>query len=144
MVFGVNIGAFDDEYEYEEQEGNGECQKTVGFGPIPGGRPLQPPEILAWLDGQDSTSIRRVMFHCRWLLEQRGEPLENVGFGEGGETGTVKQESDSTGGEATPNNDDTGETSKSGGNAQARYITKIITEKTNVDPTIESISSLLK
>ena len=109
MVYGVNIGAFDDEYEYEEEEGNGECQQNVGFCPTPGGRPLQPPEILAWLDGQDSTAIRRVMFHCRWLLEQRGEALENVGFGEGSENGAVKKESNSAGGEQTPNTDDSGE-----------------------------------
>merc|ERR1719436_514612 len=79
----MNAGAFDEEYDYDDEENNGECPKAVGFGPTPGGRQLQPPDILAWLDGQDSTSIRRVMFHCRWLLEQRGEQLENVGFGDG-------------------------------------------------------------
>ena len=94
VVTGMNTGAFDEEYDYEEEEGNGECPNTVGFGPSPGGRTLELPGILGWLDGQDTAAVRRVMFHCRWLLEQRGEPLENVGFGD---NGTVKKEVEPTG-----------------------------------------------
>ena len=109
MLLGINTGAFDEEYDYDDEEGNGDGPKNVGFGPQPGGRLLQPPEILAWLDGQDSTAIRRVMFHCRWLLEQRGEPLENLGFGDNGENGRVKTESESAAVEDSANNDDSAE-----------------------------------
>ena len=109
MVIDMNTGAFDDEYDYDDEEGNGEGLKAVGFGPSPGGRALEPPDILGWLDGQDAAAIRRVMFHCRWLLEQRGEPLENVGFGESGENGTVKNEPKSEVGEETANNEGSGE-----------------------------------
>jgi len=106
---GMNTGAFDEEYDYDEEEGNLEGPKSDGFGPQSGGRPLQPPEILSWLDAQDSTAVRRVMFHCRWLLEQRGEQLENIGFGDNGENGRVKTESESAGGKETATKDDSGE-----------------------------------
>lgn len=88
---------------------NGECINPDGFGPPSGPRPLQPPEILAWLEGQESTTIKRIMFHCRWLLEQRGESLEAPGLGNGSGNGNIKNESDT----ATPNDkstvDDSGE-----------------------------------
>ena len=49
------------------------------------------------------------MFHCRWLLEQRGESLEAPGLGNGSGNGNIKNESDT----ATPNDkstvDDSGE-----------------------------------
>ena len=113
----MNECAYDDEYDYEEQEGNIEggvgAPKSVGFGPGPGGRPLEPPDILGWLDAQDSSSIRRVMFHCRWLLEQRGEQLENVGFGgdngTGAAEGAVKKEASGNGKVAQPNEDESAE-----------------------------------
>lgn len=86
--------AFDEDYNYNE-EPNGECVNPDGFGPQSGPRQLQPQEILAWLDTQDSNSIKRVMFHCRWLLEQRGEPLEIPGLESNSGNGHVKNESDS-------------------------------------------------
>lgn len=87
--------AFDEDYIYNE-ESNDECPNQDGFGPSNDLRQLQPPEILAWLDSQDSSAIKRVMFHCRWLLEQRGEPVELPGLGNNNGNGNMKNESDNT------------------------------------------------
>ena len=47
------------------------------------------------------------MFHCRWLLEQRGEMLENVGFGDDGANEQGKNESESS--SSNLEKDDSGE-----------------------------------
>jgi hypothetical protein len=102
----IDSGAFDEEYNYDEENG-GNGPNNAGFCPPSGARPLQPPEILAWLDSQDTPIIRRIMFHCRWLLEQRGEMLENVGFGDDGANEQGKNESESS--SSNLEKDDSGE-----------------------------------
>ena len=41
---------------------------------------LSPKQVLCWLDVQDPAVLRRTMYHCKWLLEQRGLPIESIGF----------------------------------------------------------------
>jgi len=47
-----------------------------------GGPPamISPKQVLCWLDHQDQTVLRRVMYHCKWVLEQRGLPVDSIGF----------------------------------------------------------------
>lgn len=57
---------------------------------------LSPKQVLCWLDMQDASVLRRVMYHCKWVLDQRGLPVDSVGFSdltnegyfEGGDTPT--------------------------------------------------------
>lgn len=37
---------------------------------------MRPEDVTSWLDAQHPMVIRNIMFHCRYVLEQRGVPLE--------------------------------------------------------------------
>lgn len=63
------------------------CDGDESFGGPPpagigGGPPMliSPKQVLCWLDMQDPAILRRVMYHCKWVLEQRGLPADSVGF----------------------------------------------------------------
>ena len=64
------------------------CDGDESFGGPPpsgiggGGPPMMisPKQVLCWLDMQDPAILRRVMYHCKWVLEQRGLPSDSVGF----------------------------------------------------------------
>lgn len=36
---------------------------------------ITPPDVIRWLEGQDPGTVRGVMLHCRWILEQMGCPV---------------------------------------------------------------------
>jgi len=66
----------------------------------PNGPPmmLSPKQVLCWLDMQDAAILRRVLYHCKWVLDQRGVPVEGVGFSDLANEGFCSGEEDT----ATP------------------------------------------